>query len=220
MRAQTRTPFTLLVALVLTGCGGGDGGTSSSPQTNPPPATGANSAPTIQGQPATAVTVGESYSFQVAASDPDGDALTFSATNLPAWMSLNASTGRLTGTPAAGDVGTYAGIRISVSDGKASASLTAFSVMVSAIATGSASLSWLPPTQNTDGSSLTNLAGFTIRYGRSADELTQSVSITNPSVSRYVVENLSAGAWYFAVVAVSSAGTESALSNVATKTIA
>jgi len=167
-----------------------------------------------------AIVVGETYSFQVAASDPNGDTLSFSAANLPAWMSLNASTGRLSGTPGAGDVGTYAGIRISVSDGQADASLAAFSVTVSAVATGSAALSWVSPTQNTDGTSLTNLAGFTIRYGRSADELTQSVSITNPSVSSYVVENLSAGAWFFAVVAVNSAGYESALSNVATKTIA
>lgn len=219
MQVLLRVAFGLLAASLVAGCGGGDGDASSSPQTNPPPVTGANAAPTIQGQPDTSLVASETYSFQPTASDPNGDALTFSAANLPTWMSLNASTGRVTGTPGPGDVGTYQGITITVSDGQASASLAAFSITVSAVATGSATLSWTPPTQNTDGSSLTNLAGFTIRYGRSATELTQSVSITNPSISRYVVENLSGGAWYFAVVAVNSAGSESALSNVASKTI-
>ncbi len=220
MRALSRSVFAFLIATLVAGCGGGDGDTSASPQTNPPPVTGANAPPVIQGQAGTAIVAGETYSFQPVASDPNGDTLTFSAANLPAWLSLNASTGRLTGTAGAGDVGTYAGITITVSDGRASASLAAFSVTVSAVGTGTAALSWLPPTQNTDGSSLTNLSGFKIRYGRSAGDLTQSVSITNPSISSYVVENLSTGAWFFAVVAVNSAGAESALSNVATKTIA
>jgi hypothetical protein len=135
-------------------------------------------------------------------------------------MSLNASTGRLTGTPGAADVGTYAGITVSVSDGQASDSLAGFTITVAAVAAGSATLSWVAPTQNIDGSSLTDLTGFAIRYGRSATDLTQSVSITNPSISTYVVENLSSGAWFFAVVAVNAAGAESALSNVASKTIA
>ncbi|HKE95386.1 MAG TPA: putative Ig domain-containing protein, partial [Povalibacter sp.] len=149
----------------------------------------------------------------------DGDTLTYSATNLPSWATLNSGTGRLSGTPAAGDVGTYANIVISVSDGKATASLPAFSIAVSAIGTGSATLSWVPPTQNTDGTSLTNLASYQIMYGRSASDLTQTITVSNPSVNTYVVENLTTGAWYFAVVAVNTSGTASALSNVASKTI-
>ena len=70
-----------------------------------------------------------------------------------------------------------------------------------------------------DGSALTNLAGYEVRYGRSASNLDQSVSLTNPSLNRYVVENLSAGTWYFAVVAVNTAGVASPLSNTGNKTI-
>ncbi len=219
MRTFARYVSTTLVILLMAACGGGgddsDGGT-----TPPPPAAGTNSPPTIQGQPVTAIVVGETYSFQATASDANGDSLTFSASNLPAWLTLNASTGRLSGTPTAADVGTYSGITISVSDGRATASLNAFSIAVSAVATGSATLSWEAPTQNTDGSSLTNLAGFRIRYGRSATQLTESVAIDNPSISTYILENLSAGSWYFAVIAINSAGVESSLSNVASKTIA
>ncbi|HEY6643521.1 putative Ig domain-containing protein [Povalibacter sp.] len=212
--------LTLLTALSIAGCGGGGGDGGTSPQANPPPVTGANASPTIQGRPGTAVTVGEAYTFQAIANDANGDTLTFSAANLPGWLSLSPSTGRITGSPTAGDVGAYQGITISVSDGQATASLASFAINVSAVATGSATLSWVTPTLNTDGSSLIDLAGFKILYGRSADDLTQAVSITNPSLSSYVLENLGSGAWFFAVVAVNSAGLESMLSSIATKTIA
>ncbi len=125
----------------------------------------------------------------------------------------------MTGTPTAQDVGTYSGIRIAVSDGSASATLAAFSITVADVGTGAATLSWTPPTQNSDGSSLSNLAGYRIVYGRSADALDRSISVTNPSVSSYVVENLSAGTWYFAVSAVNADGVASDATNVASKAI-
>jgi len=80
-------------------------------------------------------------------------------------------------------------------------------------------LSWSPPTQNTDGSALTNLAGYRISYGRAANSLTQTATIANPGVSSYVIENLASGTWYFAVKAYTSSGSESALSNIASKSI-
>ena len=108
---------------------------------------------------------------------------------------------------------------ISVSDGAASASLPAFAITVAQATTGSATLSWTPPTQNTDGSSLTNLAGFRIVYGTSSAALNQTIEIANPGLATYVVTGLNSGTWYFAVKAYSSAGGESELSNVASKTI-
>ena len=89
-----------------------------------------NQAPTISGSPANSVTVGNSYSFTPAASDADGDALTFSVSNLPAWAAFNAANGTLSGTPAAGEAGVYGNILISVSDGTDSASLAPFSITV------------------------------------------------------------------------------------------
>jgi hypothetical protein len=165
------------------------------------------------------VLAGQSYSFQPSAGDANGDGLTFSAANVPTWASFNSTTGRLTGTPSAGDVGSYSGIIITVSDGTATASLASFSVAVTAIGTGSATLSWVPPTLNDDGSALTDLAGYQILYGLSADDLSQNVAVQNSSVSTYVVENLTAGSWYFAVIAVNTAGVTSGLSNVASKKI-
>lgn len=207
-----------VLALALGGCGGGE--STSSPDTQGvTPGTGSNAAPTIQGAPSTSVLEGQAYSFQPAANDANGDALTFSATNLPAWLSINASTGRVSGTPAGADVATYAGITITVSDGKASASLPPYTLTVSAAASGAATLSWMPPTTNSDGTALTDLAGYEVRYGRTEADLTQSVKLTNASLNSYVVENLTSGTWYFAVLAVNSGGAVSPLSNIASKTI-
>ena len=131
-----------------------------------------NSAPTVSGSPATSVTAGQAYSFQPSATDADGDVLTFSIQNRPSWATFSPTTGRLSGTPTASHVGTYGNIIISVTDGKATRSLGAFSISVrSASGMGSAALSWAAPTKNTDGSTLTNLAGYRVHYGTAAGQL-------------------------------------------------
>jgi hypothetical protein len=175
--------------------------------TTPP----ANRAPTISGASSATVSVGQAFSFTPTASDPDGNALTFSITGRPAWLSFNASTGALSGTPAAADVASYS-MTITVSDGSLTASLP-ITVTVVAIATGSATLSWTPPTTRTDGSTLTNLAGYRVYYGTSASALTSQANVTNPSLSTLVISNLAAGTWYFAMTSLDAAGVESSRTN-------
>jgi hypothetical protein len=85
--------------------------------------------------------------------------------------------------------------------------------------TGSATLSWQPPTSNTDGSPLTNLAGFVVRYGTSLNQLATEVRINNPGLTTYVVSELTPATWYFQVSAFNSAGVESKPSATASKTI-
>jgi hypothetical protein len=92
---------------------------------------GSNNPPTISGNPPTGVTMGVAYSFTPTASDPDGDALTFSVANRPTWAAFDSSTGTLSGTPTMGSTGLFPNIQISVSDGQASASMAPFDVMVS-----------------------------------------------------------------------------------------
>jgi hypothetical protein len=167
----------------------------------------------------TSVLQGTAYSFQPTAADPDGNALTFSIVNRPAWASFDAATGRLSGTPSAANVGTTTGIVISVSDGTASASLASFNIAVQAVATGSATLTWLPPTTNTNGTPLTNLAGYKVYWGTSQGNYTSSVTIMNPGLATYVVGNLTPNTYYFTVTALNSAGTESVFSNVASKVV-
>ncbi|MGA1498362.1 MAG: putative Ig domain-containing protein [Steroidobacteraceae bacterium] len=178
-----------------------------------------NGKPSISGQPQPEVKAGESYSFQPSASDPDGDALTFRIENRPPWAQFDPATGRLYGTPGDGDVGSHEGIRILGSDGQAEAGTPQFAVNVTQIALGSATLSWTPPTQNSDGSTLLNLAGYRIYYGQSPSQLTEQVVINSAGLSTYVIENLSPATWYFSMTAVNSSGVESERSSTVSKQV-
>lgn len=213
-----RAVIVVSIASVFAACGGGGGSSSKATQgSGSPPST--NAAPTISGQPASSVKAGETYSFQPSAQDPEGATLQFSVTNLPSWASFNSTTGRISGSPTSAAVGNYSSIVVSVSDGASSAQLPAFGIEVVAVGNGAATVSWTPPNANTDGSTLTNLTGYVVLYGRDANNLSQTIEINNASVSTYVVDSLVTGTWYFAVVAVNSQGTWSALSNVTSKTV-
>lgn len=178
-----------------------------------------NTAPTISGQPVTSINVGSTYSFKPTASGSSGATLTFSIQNKPAWANFVTSSGALTGTPSAADAGTYANIVISVSDGSSSSSLPAFTLTVNQVSNGTATLDWIPPTQNTDGTTITNLAGYRVYYGTSASSLTKLVDLANPGLTAYMVSNLSSGTWYFAISAYTAGGVESGLSAVVSTTL-
>lgn len=81
-----------------------------------------------------------------------------------------------------------------------------------ASAKGATTLSWTPPTMNEDGTPL-KLTGYRIYWGLAADNLTNSVTLDNPGLTRYVVEQLKPATWYFVATALSSDG-ESEPSNV------
>jgi Putative Ig domain len=175
--------------------------------------------PTISGTPPTSVAVGSAYTFTPSAKDASGKTLTFSIQNPPSWTTFSPATGQISGTPAAASAGTYSNIVISVSDGTASASLSPFSIAVNQVSNGTATVNWSPPTENTNGTALTGLAGYQIHYGNSSNALTQTVQVSNAGLSSYTLTNLTAGTWYFGVTAYTSSGEQSAMSNVASKTI-
>lgn len=87
------------------------------------------------------------------------------------------------------------------------------------VGNGVATLSWEAPTTTTSGAALTDLSGYHIYYGIDQNNLTESVSLNGVGVQTYVIDNLGSGTWYFAIKAVTSAGTESALSDIVSKTI-
>lgn len=213
----------LLLAACFEGSGNGnqfgDPGVPGDPGNPVDPPPGANVAPTISGSPPSHILEGELYEFTPNASDADGDTLEFSVSRKPAWAQFDRATGRISGTPGAGDVGNFTNITISVTDGQASASLSDFDITVDQIAFGTATLSWNPPTENSDGTPLTNLAGFRIYYGRNKDNLTRSVVLNNPSLTRYVVENLVPARWHFAMTSVNTDGKESRRTTTVNKRI-
>jgi hypothetical protein len=49
--------------------------------------------------------------------------------------------------------------------------------------TGNATLSWTAPSENSDGSALTDLGGFKIYYGGALTQLTNSITLTNPGLA-------------------------------------
>jgi hypothetical protein len=193
--------------------------------------------PKISGTPATTATAGTAYSFTPNASDSNGKPLQFGILNQPSWANFSSTTGQLSGTPTAAQVGTYANITIAVTDQVSVSMLPVFSIAVSAAGsgggsggggggggggttpTGTATINWAAPTTNNDGSALTNLAGFQIAYGTSASALTQTVQVASPSTTSFTVSNLASGTWYFAVQAYTNTGAMSALSNPASKTV-
>lgn len=196
-----------------------DGDGKKQPNETPDPPAAENHAPTISGSPIRAVVQGEFYEFMPAAHDADDDTLQFSIARKPAWAQFDPATGRLWGTPDGQDVGNFTNIRISVSDGTDSASLSAFDLTVDPIANGSATLSWNPPTENSDGTALTNLTGYRIYYGRNADQLTRTVVVNNAGLTRYVIENLVPARWHFAMTSINADGKESARSATVSKLI-
>jgi hypothetical protein len=84
---------------------------------------------------------------------------------------------------------------------------------------GTALLTWTPPTENTDNSVLTDLAGYKIYFGTSAGSYNDAITIDNPGLTSYLVEDLASSDWYFAMTAVNSSGVESSYSIEVTKTI-
>jgi len=175
-----------------------------------------NRAPRLSGSAPSRVTAGQRYLFQPSASDADGNRLNFSVQNKPAWLELDSKTGRLTGVPTASTVGTFSNIVLSVSDGRATTRLQPFAITVVAPATrpppparsGSVTLDWIPPSENTDSSVLTDLTGYRVYYGTAPSSLNHRVEL-GAGLTRYVVDNLAAGTWYFGITTLNRQGSES-----------
>lgn len=80
-------------------------------------------------------------------------------------------------------------------------------------------LSWVAPTQNTDGSALTDLDGYMIYYGTVDGGPYINSQLVDPTVTTYVIEPLSAGTWHFVATAVNARGVESDFTNQASKVL-
>jgi hypothetical protein len=174
--------------------------------------------PVISGTPATTATVGSAYSFQPTARDPNGLKVKFMIMGKPSWLNFDPATGQLSGTPTAADVGKYGPIGIVAYDGYYESDLPSFRVTVpsggASLPPSAVTIAWTPPTENTNGSTLTNLAGYHIYYGTNQSDLNKVVDITNPGLASYVLSDLTSGTWYFALTSVNAAGVESVRSSV------
>jgi hypothetical protein len=205
-RAKIAFVFSLFFLLDITACGGG-----GSPNARAP----VNSEPTISGVPVSSVLQDTQYSFVPTAIDADGDSLLFSIDNLPVWAAFDTRTGALTGSPGAAQLGTYDGVVIKVSDGQVDVNLPEFGIEVVAMASGSLTIAWTPPLINEDGSALTDLAEYRIRYGTQTGDYPNLLDVSNPGLSRYSIENLVPAEYFIVISAVDTSDNESANSNEA-----
>jgi hypothetical protein len=212
----------VLLTSTLTGCWDDSkpsavppGGAGNVPA--PPPL---NQAPTIAGVAPSTAKVGEPYVFVPQANDPENEPLTYAIARKPSWMSFSTSTGQLFGVPGQAAIGVHKDIEISVTDGKAIASLPRFSIQVAtASGTGSAKLRWVAPTQTTSGTPLKGLAGFRVYYGPRQPQFDFVLDVQDDAATQVTIDGLGKGTWYFAISAYTENGIESARSNVAMKSI-
>jgi len=177
-----------------------------------------NSPPTISGTPDSIIAPDSQYVFVPDANDPEGDPLTFIASGIPSWANFDSTTGTLSGVPSETDIGVYLWIWIGVNDGQFTEWMNWFAINVVSETSTVVTLTWLPPTTNTDGSPLLDLSGFKIYYW---DESVYPyaldspvVDLNNPGLSAYVLEVPWAGFWKLAITAYNAEGTESNLSNI------
>ncbi|MFI4907346.1 MAG: fibronectin type III domain-containing protein [Steroidobacterales bacterium] len=155
---------------------------------------------------------GNSGTSSVAASAADGSAAT--GTSAPTQGSTpgtspSAGSGTAAGSSASGPSSGSTGSGSTSSGSSGSGTSGRHS---SGASDGNVTLNWLPPTENTDGTALTNLAGYDIHYGKSSHRYTQKIRVSNGGIATYVVQDLPKGRYYFSVAALNSHGTESPLS--------
>jgi hypothetical protein len=101
------------------------------------------------------------------------------------------------------------------------AASSASSASSATASTKAVTLSWSPPTQNSDGSSLTNLSGYILHYGTASQDYTGSIEITAPTETSYVVSgsNFPPGTYYFAISAYNAQQVSSSMSGEVSVTV-
>jgi hypothetical protein len=85
--------------------------------------------------------------------------------------------------------------------------------------TGSALVSWTPPTENSDGSTLEDLAGYRIYYGNSPGDYDRTITVASAGLSSYQVDGLETSDLYFVMTAFNTLGVESSYSEEVYKRI-
>jgi hypothetical protein len=201
--------------LILAGCN--DGAQALSTGAAPSSTSSTSSSLSISGNPAQFVEIGRSYEFRPSVSNASAAAL-FSIQNKPSWAIFDPATGTLSGTPAPANAGTSGTILIGVSDRGISSVLAPFSIDVVQSATaGTASLSWLSPPANSNGT--LEVEGYHIYYGSSAKDLTHVVNVESPNATSFVINNLSAGTWYFGIASYNAEKVESSMSAIVSAAI-
>ena len=158
------------------------------------------------------------YYFIPDATANNGAPLTFDIANQPGWTDFNITSGELTGIPTGDDAGIYKDIVISTDNGEANANIPAFSTeVIGDVYSGTEQLAWSPPTQNSDGTPLTDLQGYRVMYGIESGTYEYAERLNDPGITSHQIDGLIAGLWFFTVTAIDETGIESPKADEASK---
>ena len=235
-RALGRFLILLAGATIISGCGGVDvtqsDGTPNSASASTSASTVALSAASYQALPASTLVLtiyrsgSSAGSVSVSYGTVDGTAVAgtdYTATSGSITWPDGDSSPKQVEVPvavrASGKGFNFALTDVSGGAGFGSPATATISVPNASTTTSSVTLSWLAPTENTDGTALTNLSGFHIFYGTSKNNLTEEVSIDSVGQLTCVIDELTSGTWFFEVIAVSSSGNQSGPSTTVSATI-
>ncbi len=185
-----------------------------------------NSAPTVNAGSNQTVQVLDTVTLTASASDSDGsitDYLWRQVDNGAPSISINNFRNRIANftAPQSNTTETYQ-FRVTVTDNDdaTDSDLVSITVNPTQSNTGQATVTWTAPTENTDGSTLNDLAGFTIYYGRNRNDLTNSAVINNSNQTSRTLRNLRNGTtYYFSITARNNSGIESERSPIRSKQI-
>lgn len=156
----------------------------------------------------------EWFIFRPRLLSPGTGRLEFFAWNLPDWLTLSPKGGVIYGYPRNADAGRYNDIYLGVSDGARFDFVGPLTVVVYSTNEPVTWLRWRAPTRNTDGSPLTDLAGFRVHQFVASPFSYRVTELMNPAATEILVGRLPDETVYFFVTALNSAGIESEYSNV------
>jgi Calx-beta domain len=175
------------------------------------------------GHPASAIinVVGSGTSTSGSASGSSSGGTTTASTGGSSGGTTTASTGGSSGGTTTASTGSSSGGTSASTSGSSSGTTTSASGSSSGstIGTSTATLSWSPPTENSNGTALTNLVGYNIYYGTSTGAMINKIALNTVGVTNYVIQNMNSGTWYFAMTAVNGDGTESVTSSAVQVTL-
>lgn len=220
---RTKSALPIVLALFLSACGGGGGsgttGVTDGPSAGGIPDDGGSSGD--NGNSAGPVTVaitspasGDDMETPDVAVILEGTAFSAAPIVSVSWSTTKGDKGTASGTESwkSGSIPLATGenqITVTATDSAGESASKTITIHRDSGAVGSVTLSWEPPTTREDGSPLTNLAGYRIKYGRMSKIYDYEIEIDNPGLSTYVVENLKPGKWHFVATAYDTAGLES-----------
>jgi hypothetical protein len=216
--AGVRAALFVVVASALGACGGGSSATVA--DVSAPPTASSTTAGTLQisGPRVDAAVANQRYEFVPEIGDVGTANVTYSVDGKPAWATFDATSGVLSGVPSGADVGSRQRVRVTASTAGAS-STHEIDLQVVATADGAAEVALSAPATRTDGSTIGDLAGYRIYYGKTATRLDHFVDVKDASVPGAQVSGLTPGTWYFVATAYDASGFESETTEVASKTI-